>query len=402
MEKLRKNIFTICFEANETSKILYAAGTFFNVTEGNVSILTNPENGLKALEYALGNFTVTNEGLHFYYNLSSKSIMRIVESTSIDINEDKKSKSLISFNEIAELNEKLLDLESLQNEYRSAGNIKALKEATMISSGIVSQITNLKKDANFVLYKYVAEENKVYMNNREVFLNNLTEDAFASGLIEYSDKAILETFTFVAKHFNKYNVAENLVEVTDGDIKIATIRINEKAFVFRNNTSAKVTTLNEFSAPATIDYVAENTGIDISFMFKDVLEGQISLKERINQRIEENYELISFLKDQRNILAESNKNIPEIKEADILINSEIKRLERNTNILESDELTRNDGFINGVLLVDSEGIMKGTEVKVDALDYTTSSEEDMVSIVNGEEILKVSKRSIEISPKETI
>ena len=328
--------------------------------------------------------------------------MRIVESTSIDINEDKKSKSLIAFNEIAELNEKLLDLESLQNEYRSAGNIKALKEATMISSGIVSQITNLKKDANFVLYKYVAEENKVYMNNREVFLNNLTEDAFASGLIEYSDKAILETFTFVAKHFNKYNVAENLVEVTDGDIKIATIRVNEKAFVFRNNTSAKVTTLNEFSAPATIDYVAENTGIDISFMFKDVLEGQISLKERINQRIEENYELISFLKDQRNILAESNKNIPEIKEADILINSEIKRLERNTNILESDKLTRNDGFINGVLLVDSEGIMKGTEVKVDALDYTTSSEEDMVSIVNGEEILKVSKRSIEISPKETI
>ena len=402
MEKLRKNIFTICFEANETSKILYAAGTFFNVNEGNVSILTNPEDGLKALEYALGNFTVTNEGLHFYYNLSSKSIMRIVESTSIDINEDKKSKSLIAFNEIAELNEKLLDLKSLQNEYRSAGNIKALKEATMISSGIVSQITNLKKDANFVLYKYVAEENKVYMNNREVFLNNLTEDAFASGLIEYSDKAILETFTFVAKHFNKYNVAENLVEVTDGDIKIATIRVNEKAFVFRNNTSAKVTTLNEFSAPVTIDYVAENTGIDISFMFKDVLEGQISLKERINQRIEENYELISFLKDQRNILAESNKNIPEIKEADILINSEIKRLERNTNILESDKLTRNDGFINGVLLVDSEGIMKGTEVKVDALDYTTASEEDMVSIVNGEEILKVSKRSIEISPKETI
>lgn len=402
MEKLRKNIFTICFEANETSKILYAAGTFFNVNEGNVSILTNPEDGLKALEYALGHFTVTNEGLHFYYNLSSKSIMRIVESTSIDINEDKKSKSLIAFNEIAELNEKLLDLKSLQNEYRSAGNIKALKEATMISSGIVSQITNLKKDANFVLYKYVAEENKVYMNNREVFLNNLTEDAFASGLIEYSDKAILETFTFVAKHFNKYNVAENLVEVTDGDIKIATIRVNEKAFVFRNNTSAKVTTLNEFSAPVTIDYVAENTGIDISFMFKDVLEGQISLKERINQRIEENYELISFLKDQRNILAESNKNIPEIKEADILINSEIKRLERNTNILESDKLTRNDGFINGVLLVDSEGIMKGTEVKVDALDYTTASEEDMVSIVNGEEILKVSKRSIEISPKETI
>jgi len=402
MEKIRKNIFTICFDANESSKVLYSSDTFFNITEGNVRTINRPDNSLKALEYAMRNFKVTNEGLHFYYNLSSKSIMRVVEGSSLELQEDKNKASVLAFEKIEKINEKINDLESLRNEHTLAGNTVAVNEAGMMISSAMSQIANLKKEANFVLYKYVAEENKVYMNNREVFLDSLTEDAFASGLIEYSDKAILETFAFAAKQFNAFGIAENLVEVNDNDIKISTIRVNEKAFVFRNNTSAKVTSLNELSAVATIDYVAENTGEDVSFMFKDVLESQISIKERIAERILESYELISFLKDQRNVLAESNKNIPEIKEADSLINSEIKRIQENITILENDELTRNDGFINGVLLVDSEGITKGTEIKVDALDYTTASSDDMVNIVYGEDILKINKRSIEISPKETI
>jgi hypothetical protein len=233
-------------------------------------------------------------------------------------------------------------------------------------------------------------------------MDNLAEQAFASGLIDYAHKVILERFEIAAKNFNKFATVENLVESIDGDTIISTFRINENAFVYKTNTKTTYSEFKELSPVAAIEYVVERTGDDLSFMFEDILEAKEQLKNRINLKIDETYELIAFLKDQRNILADANKNISEIKEADNLINDEIKRFEDIINILENDELTKNNGFMDAELIKDYEGASMGTLVKVDALDYTTSAKDDMVTVMLDGEPMKVMKRHLEISSKDTI
>ena len=402
MAKLTKNIYTVCFENNGDSKVLYSAGTFFNVYEDKIEIL-NPNSDLKALEYALENFNVSSEGLYFYYDLRSKSVSKITESVnSIDFQEEQRNASIEAFNKIEEIQSKINDVNELITEHRSAGKITEVNEAKVIVSELKSQISAIKPAASHVLYRYVAESNKLFINNREVAMDSLTEGAFASGLIEYAHKPILSKFEFAAKNFNAFNTAENVVEITEEGVTTTVIKANEKAFIYRNNKEAKITKLDELSAIGTIDYIAETTGEDISDLFTEVIESQNSLKVKIDARLQETYEMVAFLKDQRNVLADANKNIPEIKEADSLINSEILKLEHVAQVLESDELTKSDGYTRATLRRDSDDLVQGTEVSVDALDYTTSSSDDLVTISHNGELRKIAKNLVDLSPRDSI
>ena len=402
MAKLTKNIYTVCFENNEESKVLYSAGTFFNVYENKIEIL-NPNSDLKTLEYALENFNVSSEGLYFYYDLRSKSVSRITESVnSIEFQEEQREASIAAFNKIEEIQSKINDVNELIAEHRSAGKMTEVNEAKIIVSELESQISAIKPSATHVLYRYVAESNKLFINNREVAMDSLAEGAFASGLIEYNHKPILSKFEFAAKNFNTFNTAENVVEITEEGVTTTVIKSNEKAYIYRNNKEAKITKLEELSAVGTIDYIAETTGEDISDLFAEVIESQNSLKAKIDARLQETYEMVAFLKDQRNVLADANKNIPEIKEADSLINSEILKLEKVVHVLESDELTKSDGYTAATISRDSEDLRKGTEIMVDALDYTTSASDDLVTISHNGEFRKIAKNLIDLNPKDSI
>lgn len=403
MATIKKNIFTVCFESDENSKVVYTAGKFFNITESGVSPMASNQL-LEDLAYSLKNFNVTEEGLSFYYDLKTKSIKRIVEGAlSAELQQEKMEESVKSFNELAELNEKLSNVEALRKEHKLAGNEAAVTEAVNIISEIKASIAKVKETASTVLYRYVAEENKVYVNNTETLLENFTENMFAAGYINYAEKAILKKFEAAANNFDKYSVAENLTETVEDSVIVSTFRVSEKAFVYKSNTETSISEFKELSPVAAIDYVSERTGEDVTFMFEDVLQAKLELRSKLDKKIEEAFELIAFLKDQRNILAEANKNIPEIKEADKLISSEIAHFESIINLLEDDELTRNDGYTEATLNTEQDGLSAGTVVKVDALDYTTAAKDDMITIVAGDnKHIKVLKRNVEISSKETI
>lgn len=401
MATIKKNIFTVCFESEENSKVVYTAGKFFTINESGVS-LTGSTSLLEDLAYSLKNFNVTEEGLNFYYDLKSKSIKNIHEHASVDLQQDRINESVESFNTLIDLNEKLADLESLRKEHKLAGNEEAVAEAVALITDLKAQVAEVKKTANVVSYRYVAETNAFYVNNTEIVDDNFTESMFAAGYINYEQKPILNKFETAAKNFAKFAVAENLTETVEGSIVISTFRVNEKAFVYKNNFETTISEFKELSPVAAIDYVSEKTGEDVTFMFEDVLQAKLELRAKLDEQIEETRELIAFLKDQKNILAEANKNIPEIKAADKLINSEIAKFESIISMLEQDELTRNDGFTGGVLRSKYESFPEGTEIKIDALDYTTAGKDDMVSVIVDGSHAKVLKRDIEINSKESI
>lgn len=400
MTALNKNVFTVCVNENETSRV-YSAGRFFEINQSEVA-LTNPTRLESTLAWVLENFTVTEAGIEFHYDIKANSIKHLVESVSTDLQNDRLNESVNAHYELFELNERLVEVEALRKTHKLANNEVAVSEAATIIEDLTNKIEELKKSATYVKYSYVAEENKVYVNNREVVLEGFAEEAYATGYVNLKNKSILSAFEIAAKNFNSFSVVENLVEVKEGGVSYSTFRVGNKGYAFRNNVEAKLEEFNEFSPLATINYVAEKTGEDVSFMFEDVLQSKEELKSRIDAKLEETYELIAFLKDQRNILADANKNITEIKEADRLINDEIKRFEAIVSILEDDELTKNDGYMDAALGSDYEGAPEGTEVKVDALDYTSAAKDDMITVIVEDKPMKVIKRHINIKADDSI
>lgn len=400
MTALNKNVFTVCVNEESISRI-YSAGRFFEVNENEVT-LTNPTQLESTLAWVLENFTVTEAGIEFHYDIKANSIKHIVESISTDLQNDKLNESVDAHFELFELNERLVEVEALRKTHKLANNEVAVSEAATIIEDLTNKIEELKKSATYVKYSYVAEENKVYVNNREVVLEGFAEEAYATGYVNLKNKSILSAFEIAAKNFNNFSVVENLVEVKEGGVSYSTFRVGNKGYAFRNNTEAKLEEFNEFSPLATINYVAEKTGEDVSFMFEDVLQSNEDLKSRIDAKLEETYELIAFLKDQRNILAGANKNITEIKEADKLINDEIKKFETIASILENDELTKNDGYMDATLGSEYEGAPKGTSVKVDALDYTSAAKDDMITVIVEDKPMKVVKRHIDLMVDDSI
>jgi len=400
MTALNKNVFTVCVNEDSISRV-YSAGRFFEVNENGV-ILTNPTQLESTLAWTLENFNVTGSGIEFYYDIKANSIKHVVESISTDLQNDKLNESVEAHFELFELNERLIEVEALRKTHKLANNEVAVSEAVTIIEDLTKKIEELKKSATYVKYSYIAEENKVYVNNREVVLEGFADEAYATGYVNLKNKSILSAFEIAAKNFNSFSVVENLVEVKEGGVSYSTFRVGNKGYAFRNNTETRLEEFNEFSPLATINYVAEKTGEDVSFMFEDVLQSNEDLKSRIDAKLEETYELIAFLKDQRNILAGANKNITEIKEADKLINDEIKKFEAVVSILENDELTKNDGYMDATLGSGYDGAPEGTSIKVDALDYTSAAKDDMITVIVEDKPMKVVKRHVDLMVDDSI
>jgi hypothetical protein len=401
MTKLNKNVFTVCYDV-EGSKRIYSSKNFFQLTESDVK-LTGAINSIEQnLAWVLENFSVSPSGFYFYYDIKANSIKHLIESVSVDLQTDKLNESVESYDQIYELNERLNNLEILRKQHKLSNNQVAVNEANTIISDIQNKIQELKKSAVYVKYSYVAEDNKVYINNREVAVDGFAEQAFASGHINYGNKPILNAFEIAAKNFNKFAIVSNLIESNTGSILMSTFRLKNRAYIYKLNEATSISQFNEYSPIMAIEYVAENTGHDISFMFDDVLELNVTLQNKIQQRLDEAYELLSFLKSQKELFTDSNRNIVEIKEAEKIINSEIVKFKQIIQILEDDNLTKNDGYLDAKIMTAYQDIPEGSEVKVDALDYTTAGKDDMVTIIVNEKPIKVIKKHIELEAADTI
>jgi hypothetical protein len=400
MATLNKNIFTVLSKNNQATRV-YSSGRFFQLEEGKVAVV-NPTQLENTLAWALENFNVTSEGFHFYYDLKANSIKHFIKSVSTELQNEILESSVNSHNEILQLNENLGELKSLRKSHKLLNHEAAIVEANEMISKVEQRIEELKKSATYVKYSYLAEDNKSYINNREVSTHSFAESAFATGHIDYGNKHLLNIFEIAAKNFHLYGRLKNIVEITEGNISMSVFRIADKGYTFRNNRDTKITELKEWSPIGAIDYIVERTGMDLSFMFDDLLESKRTLKNRIEEKLEETYELVSFLKSQKELLSSANKNIAEIKEADKLINSEIVKFEQIIKILEDDTLTKNDGYLDAKLLTSYQDAPEGITVKVDALDYTTAGKDDMITIIVNESPLKVIKKHIELDSKDGI
>ena len=389
MAKLNKNIISPVAKHNH-GFVFHAAGQDFKMTGNVVEAFKGSTNEFKTLTSALDLFTINENGIKFYYDVNSKSKVSKVDESAI-----------ANFDTMVSLNEKLEFLKESKKSLKLNNSLVAVKEAKKEISILESELNSIKKGPLAIHFEYRASDNKFYSNNSEILSESITNHMFASGHIRYEDKYLFETFELASKFFESYKVLEFITESIDGDIKVLTMRADNNIFVCRINESTKLVKFQKMLADAAIEYVAEQTGADVAFMVEDILESFQQRRADRNQKVQTMHEMIAFLKDQKGRLDEADTNIPEIKAADKLLNSEIARIQEEINTLQSESLLgRSDGYVTGMLKTGSEGLPGGSEVKVDALEYTSAAKDDILTVFSGEEPVRIEKFKIELPSEE--
>lgn len=173
---------------------------------------------------------------------------------------------------------------------------------------------------------YNIEENKFYNHSTEI-LESFSNFALASGLVRYQDRNKAELFENLSTIVENFMVLDFATTYKKGGVTVDLFKLEENLFISRFNEDTKLSKFFSTTANEAVEYIKAETSEDASPVVIEMLEGELAENARKAEEIAKYEDMIAFLKDQRGLLAEADKTIEEIKEADALINSEIKSWE---------------------------------------------------------------------------
>ena len=183
---------------------------------------------------------------------------------------------------------------------------------------------------------YNITESKFYMGNTEILDEGFVNFIMSAGVIRYNEKPIAEAFVYAAHNTESFVNLDFVKTVNENGNLIDVMKLGENIFISRINESAKI--YNFFkanTANAAVEYVNEKTNVNITEFVAELVEGELTEYVDALDEIAKKNELIVFLKDQRNRLADADKSIEEINAADALIEGEIVKFENEIKELTS-------------------------------------------------------------------
>ncbi len=374
--------------------LFHAAGANFKVTGSHIEQVAETNDLFKTLVAAGKTFEITNEGISFLYDYNNKQILSKVEEGALS-----------NFDNLNELKEKEDFLQAQAKELRMSGlKGPALSEVTKELVSTQTRIEESKSSSIAINFRYVKESNKFFAGNIEVTLGSeesLAERFFNVGYIKYQDKTLLEMFQVAAKNFEAFKVLDFLTESKSGGITVLSMRAEKNVFVYRVNEDTKLSKFKQMLADAAIEFVAEETGADVSEQFTDLLEASSRITEMRKEKIALYKEMLSFLYDQRGKLAEADRNLPDIKAADNLIETEIAKITEDLNELE-DKLDIEDGYVNASLKSEVDGLPEDAQIKVDAVEFNQAGKNDILTVFFEDRPFRVEKYKINISQEDNV
>lgn len=394
MAKLNNGIISPVIESKQ-GFVFHVGGQNFKMTGSHIEKITNVSEDFQSLVNANNVFDITNEGISFYYDYNNKKTISNIEESALS-----------NFDTLVGLNEKIDFLKESVKSYKKAGKKLAITEGKKELTLLESNRTDLLKNSIVVKISYNVSENKYYAGNMELALTPsmiLSENLFSAAYIRYEDKAIVNLFEFAVKNFSNYNVLDFISESNEGDINVLAMRAENNIFVYKFNEATKIEKFSKLLADAAIEFVAENTGADITPMVEDILESYKERRAIKSEKIQLMYEMIAFLKDQKGRLSEANRNLPDIKAADQLLNTEITRISEEIGELQNEDLlTRDEGYVTAETTVEAEDLPIGSKVKVDALEFTEKGKADILTVFINQEPMRIEKNKLQISSEDSI
>ena len=374
--------------------LFHAAGANFKVTGSHIEQVAETNDVFGTLVAANKAFEITNEGISFLYDYNNKQILSKVEEGAVE-----------AFANLNTLTEKESFLQGQAKELRLSGlKGPALTEVTKELVSTQAAIEESKASSIAINFRYVKESNAFFAGNIEVTLGSeesLAERFFNIGYIKYQDKTLLEMFQTAAKNFEAFKVLDFLTESKSGGVTVLSMRAEKNVYVYRLNEGTKIAKFKKMLADAAIEFVAEETGADVTEQFSDLLETASRVTEMRNEKIALYKEMLSFLFDQRGKLAEADRNLPDIKAADNLIETEIVKIQEDLNELE-DKLNIEDGYVNASLKSEVDGLPEDAQIKVDAVEFNQAGKNDILTIFFEDRPFRVEKYKINISQEDNV
>lgn len=374
--------------------LFHAAGANFKVTGSHIEQVAETNDVFNTLVAANRAFEITNEGISFLYDYNNKQVLSKVEEGAVE-----------AFDNLNTLTEKETFLQGQAKELRLSGlKGPALTEVTKELVSTQAAIEEAKASSIAINFRYVKESNAFFAGNIEVTLGSeesLAERFFNIGYIKYQDKTLLEMFQTAAKNFEAFKVLDFLTESKSGDVTVLSMRAEKNVYVYRLNEGTKIAKFKKMLADAAIEFVAEETGADVTEQFSDLLETASRVTEMRKEKIALYKEMLSFLYDQRGKLAEADRNLPDIKAADNLIETEIAKITEDLNELE-DKLDIEDGYVNASLKSEVDGLPEDASIKVDAVEFNQAGKNDILTVFFEDRPFRVEKYKINISQEDNV
>lgn len=173
-------------------------------------------------------------------------------------------------------------------------------------------------------------------NNSEIIGSTFSNHIMAAGHIRYAEKPIAELFESLPTLLENFVTLDFAATFEGNEVTVNLFKLNEDVYVARFNKANKIGKFFKAkSANEAAEYVTKETGESALSFLKEMVEGQsaeLAIKEEKLQTYES---MISFLKDQKGLLANADRSDAAIKEAESLINGEIKVWEDKITALDA-------------------------------------------------------------------
>ena len=375
--------------------LFHAAGANFKITGNHIEKVDENNDLFNSLVAANKSFEITNEGISFLYDYNRKQILNKVEEGAVE-----------AFDTLSELNETASFLEGKAKELKLAGKKgDALTEVTKELDATQAKIEEAKSSPIAINFRYNKESGKFFAGNIEVTMGSeerLSERFFNVGYIKYQDKAVLEMFQLASENFDTFKVLDFLTESKSGQVTVLAMRAENRVYTYRVNEDTKLDKFQQLLADAAVEYVATETGADITEQFSDLLEAAASISRVKDDKINLYKEMLSFLFDQRGRLAEADRTLTGIKAADNLIETEIKKIQSDLKVLEEEQLGIEDGYVNASLKGEVDGLPEDAQVKVDAVEFNQAGKNDILTVFVENRPFRVEKYKINISQEDNV
>jgi hypothetical protein len=371
--------------------IFNVAGKNFKITGSHIQESNYTSEVFNNLLKAKDLFEINENGVTFYYDFKNKSVINNIEKGSLD-----------NFDKFNELSEKLDFLNEEAKKLRVSGKKEAVKSINKEIKSTKDSLNSVNESATTIKFHWNKES--YYAGKIEFAMakdESLTENVFAAGYIKYEDKSVFRLFELAAENFKSFVELDFVKESVNNDIKVYTMKAENNVFIYRVNETTKISQFKKLLADAAVEYVAEQTGDDITELVESLLESLSERRAAKNEKINLYNEMLSFLHDQVGRLAEADRNLPDIKAADNLLKSEIKRISEVLSTAQNEDiLDIEDGYVSAQLKVESDGYPKDQVMRVDALEYNNAGKNDILTVFIKDEPARIEKFKIALDSKD--
>jgi hypothetical protein len=165
--------------------------------------------------------------------------------------------------------------------------------------------------------------------------NDIRNFLLSNGSFRISDTSELDMVTKAYENINSFVELDFVSSINSRqykDLTVNAIRLGENVYINRINPSSGVNEMiKTTSAIEAIDLVKEYINYDIKSKITDLLEGELKESAILEEKRNQLFDRIQFLKEQRSKISETGVINEGLKSADNLLVSEISKYEKELN-----------------------------------------------------------------------